>query len=275
MEKPYVISAELGLYNPRVTPLIREETLEKVRESLDADLRAMGKNTIWMAAGDIQRGINSLVKQSKLPVLSLDDRYVSKPDGRLGISRGVDESLNGADYVPRARYPELEKQFDLAAELGNEVQLVDDVLFSGDMMLWVTEQLKRRNIRVGRVVCGIAIDEGLNKLDEAGMTVDAVSSFSDVEDEICERDFFIVPGSGRRIASQNENVLYFDDWYGKPTEWASIPEEKAQRFFVTSLERSRQLIRSGTQMLQIGKFKGFDSDGDALESIENRILGEL
>ncbi len=275
MEKPYVISAELELRNSRVTPLIRTESVDLLRDSLTTDLQTMGKNTLWVDANNLQQGINRLIKQSKLPVLSLDDRYtVAVPDGRLGISRGVDESLNDIGYVPRAGYVELERQFNTAQKLGNEVQIVDDVLFSGEMMLWIDKQLKQRDMRIGRVVCGIAIGEGVERLESQGISVDSVSYFADVEDEICERDFFIVPGSGRRIASTQQNALYFDTANANPTKWASIPKLSAQRFFNSSLERSRQLIRPGTQMQQIGSFTGFNLTGDATTVIEARIQEE-
>lgn len=275
MEKPYVISAELELRNPRVTPLIKTGSLDAVRESLNTDLRAMGKNATWVNAADIQQGVRGLVRESKLPVLSLDDRYLQMADARLGISRGISESLQDAGYAPRAGYVELEKQFNAASKLGSEVQLVDDVVFSGDMLLWVAEQLKQRDIRVGRVVCGIAIGEGVEKLEAAGIPIDSVVSFDEVEDEICERDFFIVPGSGRRIASTKQNALYFDTANGKPEQWASLPQNATQDFFLASLERSRQLIRPGTQIEQIGNFKGFAPQGDALSTIETRIQEEM
>lgn len=275
MEKPYVISAELELCNPRVTPLIRTETLDTVRQSLDSDLRAMGKNTVWVDANDIQAGISQLTKQSKLPILSLDDRYTPIADGRLGVSRGIDQDLNDSGYVPRVGYVALQKQLDAASRLGPEIQLVDDVVFSGEMMLWIAEQLNRRDMRIGRVVCGIAIGEGGSLLEASGIELDSVVSFSDVEDEICERDFFIVPGSGRRMATQQQNALYFDTTNGRPSAWASLPQANAQDFLLSSLERSKQLIRPSTQIEQLGKFAGFAASGDAINSIENRISEEI
>lgn len=275
MEKPYVISAELELRNPRVTPLIKTEQLDMVRSSLDADLRAMGKNTLWVEANTIRSGIDRATKQSKLPLLSLDDRYASSADGRLGISRGVDARLDDNGYVARTRYRALEKQFATASTLGTEVQLVDDVIFSGDMLLWVAEQLKQRGVRIGRVVCGIAIKEGAERLEQAGIPVDATVCFDEVEDELCERDFFVIPGSGRRRTDTGQSVLYFDTTNGKPEKWASLSKEAAPSFCVASLERSRQLIREGTDMRQIGSFVGIDTAGDAIATIENRMMEEL
>jgi len=274
MEKPYVISAELDISVAQNESTIYTQKLERARESLDSDLRGLGKNTQWVDSQLLQKGIVEELKASKLPVISLDERYVTASDGRLGISRGVTTSLEDCGYVPRREYPQINQQFDAIAARGGEVQLVDDVVFSGDMMMWVIDELKKRNIKVGRVVCGVAIGEGIDQLTQAGVDVAPVVTFDDVNDEICERDFFVVSGSGRRIQDANKNALYFDAKYGKPEQWASLPKETSDEFCLRSLERSLELVRPDVTFEQTGSFLGYQEDLSVRKAIQQRIREE-
>jgi len=275
MEKPYVISAELDLQSRAGDSLINTNKLEFVRESLDADLRAAGKNTIWIGSDEIVGGINKHLHASNLPIISLDDRYLKTADGRLGISRSIAANLEALGYAPRRQYPVLNEQFDAIAALGGEVQLVDDVIFSGDMMAWVANELVQRNVKVGRVVCGVAIGEGIQRLQNIGIECSPVVSFDDVEDEICERDFFVVRGSGRRIQELDANALYFDAKNGKPEQWASLPASMVNIFCRQSLERSLALIRPDVTMSQTGSFLGYKNNRTVQESIKLRLQEEL
>jgi len=166
-------------------------------------------------------------------------------------------------------------QFDRVGQLGSEVVLVDDVLFSGEMMQWVIDELAKRSVKVGGVVCGIAMGDGIRRLAENGVDVQACEVFKDVEDEICERDFAIVPGSGRRVDTANANALYFDTINGRPEQWASIPAELSEVFYQNSLRRSEVLVQDDVQMQSIGKFLGFTEKGNARQLIRERMEAQL
>lgn len=271
MEKPYIISAEFDA-PANSQSAMQNSNLENARLSLDEDLRRMGKSTEWVSAQDLSTGLRRLVSQSALPVVSLDEVYVQNPTVKLGISRGVDESLETAGYVPRSRsYATIAEQLDAVSELGSEVQLVDDVVFSGDMMSWLIEELAARSVRVRRVLAGIAIDEGAIRLDRMGVELDAVRTFSAVEDEICERDLFFARGSGRRMTNASINALYFDPVNGRPEQWASLPAGSTQSFCVTSLERSLRILKPEVPIEAIGAFNGYENQGTAEQVIRRRL----
>lgn len=272
MEKsPFVISAELDLATNTATSSVQPDRLDSFRESLDADLRRMGKNTYWVASGRIARHLDRSARQSSLPVVSLDDRYLGDATHRLGISRGIDSELNDIGYVPRRGYPALAEQFGRIAALGQEIILADDVLYSGDMISWVSENLARVGVTVRGITAGVAIREGVDRLTSQGIDVDAAIIFGNVEDELCERDLAVVPGSGRRIAAQDMSALYFDTDNGKPEQWASISPDVARSFCVASLERSLRLIRPETPMQSIGKFTGYNVTGSFSDAIDKRL----
>lgn len=271
MGKPYVISAELDLATADLKQIVRRDKIETFRESLDADLRAMGKETLWVASSTIGNGLEQAIASTKLPVVSLDDKYVRAADQYLGISRGVNSLLRDDGYVARRGYPSIKKQLRKIPSLGSEVMLADDVLFSGEMVAWLADALETYGVRLRTVAVGVAIAEGIEKLEAEGIDVNASVVFNEVEDEICERDFAIVPGSGRRIDALDANALYFDTKNGNPEKWASISPEASNEFCISSLCRSLALLQSNVSMQAVGKFLGYSTEGDASLQIARRL----
>lgn len=268
MEKPYVISEELDMIDDEY---IQKNAIDAFRRNLDEDLRGMGKNTEWVSSAALRQGITRLTQNTGLPIVSLDDRYVRSADGWIGMSCGADENLRDSGYAPRVGYPTIASQLDNVAKLGSsEIVLVDDVVFSGDMVARLDAELRERNVRIGAVVCGILVGEGGQKLNRMGIDVDAVRTFDDVDDELCERDFAVVTGSGRRIASLDANALYFCNRYGKPAEWASIPEDSVAAFAANSYRRSAQLLDPSANMNDIGRFYGIDNYVNAACALRNQ-----
>jgi hypothetical protein len=270
MNKPYVISAELDLSPPGLKEMIEQDNLENFRADLDANLQAIGKETVWVDSVGLQAGIRRL-QTGQRRVVSLDDRYVTAADVFLGISRSVDPRLQDTGYVPRAGYADITTQLARVPQLGGEIVVVDDVLFSGEMVSWLADQLQPYGVRIGAVVCGIAIQEGIDKLALENIPVEAVEVFPEVEDEICERDFAFVPGSGRRVAGRNANALYFDNTFGKPAQWASIPQPNTEAFCAMSLERNLQLVRPHVAAAAIGTFLGYGSQGNVRQVLQSRL----
>lgn len=271
---PYVISAELELNNPVTSPYINQGELESYREHLDSDLRSMGKNTYWISSNDITTSLDKITQNTRLPIASLDDRYNVRADQYFGVSRGVNTDLDDEGYVSRRGYPALSNQLQQASNLGKEIMVIDDVLYSGEMITWLNSSLTPTGTRIASLAVGVAMQEGVDKLSAQGIDVQADYIFQAVEDELCERDLAIVPGSGRRIESIDANALYFDFQNGRPEKWASIEPASEKSFCINSLERSLRLIRSNTSMEAIGNFLGYDTVGNASDSILKR-LGEI
>lgn len=274
MEKPYVISAELDLANIELGQIIKPENVDRFRENLDRDLRAMGKETLWVPSDVLKNGMECAINRTNLPVISLDDRYVTSAREYLGISRGVDASLEDVGYVARRNYRPVEEQLKQVANAGREVVLADDVLFSGEMVAWLADALKNYRVKIGAVIVGIAMREGIEKLAQEGIDVEAVEVFDEVEDEICERDFAVIPGSGRRVGELESSALYFDVDNGKPEKWASINAGYTKSFCVSSLVRSINLLQQNVPMQRLGNFVGYGSLGSGVDQIRKRI-GEL
>lgn len=268
---PYVISEELDLNIRNTQSVINTDKLDAFRENLDTDLRNMGKQPYWVPSSTITAGLNRITQQTQLPVVSLDDRYLTAADQYLGISRGTDSNLNDDGYAARYNYPPIDKQLEQIAALGSEIMLADDVLFSGEMIAWLSERLARTGVKIGAVAVGIAMQEGITKLAAQGIDVNAAIVFDDVEDELCERDLAVVPGSGRRVASAGANALYFDVDNGKPEQWASISTDTAAAFCANSLQRSMKLLQPSIPMSSVGRFIGYGTEGTAVATLSKRL----
>ncbi len=231
----------------------------------------MNKDVILVPSNQLADGIRVRQLQASLPVVSLDSTYTTDADLQIGISRAITPTMNDALYSARAGFDSISNQLDRIAELGSEVQIMDDVVFSGEMMLWLSEQLAARSVKIGRVVCGIAIGEGITTLSNAGIDIDPVLTFDEVDDELCERDLFLSPGSGRRVPAVGANALYFDTKYGRPEQWASIPPDNAESFYRNCLERSLTILRPSIPLSAMGQFIGYRGDLTVEEAIKVRL----
>lgn len=235
----YVISAELessGLEPPRV---------EEFRKSLSADLQARGEKVEWAGWAEMKEGLRQLGEKASLPIISLDTVYFepSEKDGTLAVSRAVkSDDLSDAGYDARLGTAPLKEQLDMLGERyrGQEVALLDDVLFSGEMAAAMRRRLMRRGVRVPIVVAGVAIGEGAQRLADLGVETRSAISYDQVRDQLCERDFTYLPGSGRKVSGRQQNVPYFDPAVGRPEQWASLKD--ATNFCATNIRRNLELL---------------------------------
>lgn len=269
---PYVIS---GTLDSARSELISTKQIDQFRESLDADLQAMGKKTLWVPESELRQGMRAFCKSTELPVVSLDNRYVDPEwaDSFIGITRAVDTHLQDAGYDSRAGSDALQAQLDNigAKYAGKEIALVDDVLFSGEMVAWLISELTKRGTKVSALYAGIAIREGVEKLTELGIDISCGRLFPDVDDELVEIDFTALPGSGRKVKGKNKSALYFDNRFGQPNRWMSIPDDMVWKFCVSSLERNLQLLR---QDAQLAPFMGYPR-GEVGMVLRERLEQEL
>ncbi|PID29098.1 hypothetical protein CR983_04340 [Candidatus Saccharibacteria bacterium] len=278
MKKPYVISEELGLAGQ-----INRENIDVFRESLDDNLRNMGKMAVWVNEYTIRTGMEELAEQTSLPVLNLDDRYLRNSDEYIGLSRAVVRRGNkyvSSGYASRVGYSSIDDQIAKITQqyAGKELVLADDVVFSGQMIEDLSNMLEKRNIKVRGVIAGIAIGEGVDRVSRLGVDIEAVESFSDVEDELCERDFTLIRGSGRRSAIEpgcvdGANVLYFDPRWGDPVSWMSLPEGQERSFWLQNLRRNQRLLPPERPASTIGPFVGVSQSGSVGGAI-NELLDE-
>src|SRR5205823_2993530 len=138
------------------------------------------------------------------------------------------------------------EQFRQLKVLGvDKAVLVDDVIFSGNLMSRVVASLGRVGIQIPVVCAGIAIQEGIDLLAKKGIEVRAVRRYVNVIDEVCERDFYPgVPLCGRLVKeAENTGAAYILP-FGNPGKWASIPRKWQNPFSRFCIQQSIKLFEA-------------------------------
>jgi hypothetical protein len=185
--------------------------------------------------GDLQRGLSELLSTSRLPIVSLEKVYVNS-HLNLELTRQVHELGREEGLVNRFGTRSLKEQVtSLKAMLPNnnriEVALVDDVIFSGSLMMNVIKILAEKNVAVVEVYAGVGVGPGVKPLRDQGLLVRCVYEYQAVIDQICERDFYPgVPFSGRLVEGSEDLGFPYLKPFGKTGEWASIPSSCQEDF---------------------------------------------
>lgn len=293
---PYVVSQDVeglmtkwseknGLIVPETgfTKELSQELEGVLADAIDAPIEMVNQEAI-------KEAMEAFMEASQYPIISLDRAYIDQDSpnvsGFIDVTRMVDEHLEGIGLQPRPGYPSLQEQLEaLRTEEISPVTLVDDVIFEGAGALQLAELLKSVNRPVRKIIAGIGIAEGVERLRNADIEVECYRTYDDVVDEICERDFLPgVPMSGRTLRdAQGEHwsAPYISP-FGNPEKWASIPEPKGLIVSKACLaltvrlwsevERKSGLIIPANRLPR--RLQLIDGDESAVAGL-NRVLAEL
>ncbi len=231
--RPYVVSCDLATLWREAGFVVPDTVLEGFRAEVKSALHVSVGSTEWISESELRDGLSDILANSSFPVVSLDRVYAPRAL-QINVTRLVDGGLRDAGYGTRdGIYTDLTAIVDEVAATIHErdIALVDDVVFSGAMMERIIDLFLERNIRVGHVFAGVAIGEGIERLRARNCSVTAVREYSEVTDEICERDFMPgAPLSGRTVMGLLNTGAPYVLPFGKPTQWASIPKNVEREF---------------------------------------------
>lgn len=238
---PYIVSCDLGILWRNAGFSVPGEALDTFRTAVQQALReSVGENE-WVPEQEMKDGLAQLTDSCSMPIVSLDPVYAPS-NLHMSLTRLVDDCLADASYGARDGTP-----VDLRSVVGaiveklpeRNIALVDDVLFSGAMMVHIISLFAERDVRVRRVFAGIAIGEGVDRLRAVDCPVSAVRLYQEVTDEICERDFLPgAPMSGRTVCGRQKTGAPYLLPFGKPGKWASIPDVSSGTFSKAVLHAS-------------------------------------
>ncbi len=230
---PYVVSADIKRLLEQwagvsgyVVP--DAEFFHELRNEFQAHMHGIFPEFHFVHEEELVEGLDHLIAEGGLPTISLDRVYVES-DLHLDIARLVDKDGNDHGIGSRVGYPSLSDQLKHIHESGvKEVALVDDVLFTGDVLERIVEMLAHIGVTVQVAHVGIGILGGVKQVT---VPVQCVRQYDDVIDEVCERDFYPgVPLSGRVIAGDEGFGAPYIRPFGNPEAWASIPAEHVESF---------------------------------------------
>jgi len=176
-----------------------------------------------------------------IPIVTLDKIFV-QPDEKniyfLDCTR-----INNSNEIVGRKNQNIDKQIEnLAKVLPNKIILMDDVIFSGNVIRYIIERFYIKRIEVVSVYSSICSNNAYSYFNtklKYGVKTNYLMMY-DVIDQVCERDFYYgIAGSGIMISINNNlyKMPYFKP-FGKPYERASIPNAYEKYFSYGCLNRS-------------------------------------
>lgn len=251
MKEKYVVSEDIRVLlaewaAERDFALPPEEFFEQLRKEMKEFLEGIFEDARvdMISAAELSNGMQEFIDSIGLPAVSMDRAYI-RTNPAIQITRIVDKSLNERDIGPRFGSPPIQQQLDTVKQSYDEIVLVDDVIFSGEVIKKIILDLREIEVKVPTIVTGITIREGVETLRRAKINskILTVRCYEEIIDEICERDFYPgVPLSGRLIAGMKiETGAPYLLPFGNPIKWASIPEEWAEEFSAFCLKQTFKL----------------------------------
>ena len=197
-DEPYVVSCD-------ISTLLRRWSLQKrfcvpeqgyfreMRAALARELEAIFPSVEIIDESDLRAPLSAIIGRLRVPVISLDQAYA--PFGHsLQVSRSVREDMTSAGLTGREGAGSIEEQVrTIAQSVQGDVALVDDVIFSGDMIVEnIIPILRQHGISVRTVVAGVGIGSGVERVRDEVPEVLCVRIYPRVVDEICERESEVV-----------------------------------------------------------------------------------
>lgn len=257
-QRPYIVSDDVfelmnnwAIKNYVLTP--NKSYFNALSQDINQVLSASFETVDTIPEAVIKRGLQGKVRRSRVSTVSLDRAYLGDNQdvyAFLDLTRTVDQNLSDLGLGARRV-----GQGSLSSQIGNisrslkldgitEITLADDVIFEGKSALEIVSGFEQLGVRVSKVIAAIGVEEGITLLESNGIETDVMLNYQAVTDEICQRDFVVgAPLSGRTLVSEQGEVFGVPYLlpFGKPVEWASIPELDAVDFSLAMLAISRDL----------------------------------
>ena len=236
---------KLGLKIPNST------FIKSLRENFSLCTNKIFDNVTIISEEEMLKGMDNMVSRyfGDLPIISLDKVYSCCDEKNmmfLDCTRmsGEDELVSRNDVNNKSSVKNQINKISINLK-NNQIILLDDVVFSGNVLRKIIEEFKKNNVEVVGIVSGICTIDSYNHFNKT-LKYGVSSGYllkEDVIDQICERDFYFgIAQSGISIRKNNEvyKAPYFLP-YGDPCERASIPKEYEESFSRECIERSIQL----------------------------------
>lgn len=264
-EDIHILLAQWAARHPFFSPLqLSPELFKGLRREMILKLREYFGEVEFVTEAQIRQNSQAILREVDCPLVSLDETYHPDGDFKISSTRLTDQCGNSLQGYGSRNLDTLERQYDLIASglngRGRDVQLIDDVIYSGDNIIEIIKNLGSRGVRVARVMGAVVVREGKRKIETAfpGIRIDAcVPVFESVTDEVCERDFYVgIPYGGRQIGYGGDNgnqplvpercipyILPFADGE-KVKRWSSIPERYHEEWSLFCLRQSIKLWKA-------------------------------
>ena len=189
--------------------------------------------------------------KEKYPIVSMDDIYVNCDNKRV-FSLDCTRMSGSKEMVPRSNPLDTDgvrRQIESLSEIfksqnEKEIMLLDDVIFSGSVIEYISNIFKENGIDVVGAIAAISSLEGYEKFNGLKEKVNCGYLMGkDVLDEICERDFYYgvaQSGMARIVDGKVYKAPYFMP-FGDPVARASVPDDRKEYFSMMCINLSLDL----------------------------------
>jgi hypothetical protein len=177
-------------------------------------------------ARDLREAVDTRIRNSEIPVVSLSNVYGPSADFALDATRITDPETGTSQLGSRDPEISLSDQLDEISRELSRVNLADSGIFTGETLKEVAKRLESRGVEVDGAYLGIApldYQERLNFRASAVNEANIGLSDGEVLGEWIE---------GRDLATGIEGRKTIEGGvipYSQNPDWLSIPEEKAER----------------------------------------------
>lgn len=256
---PYVLIDDIEIVFSKNKSLIEDESLlfSQCAHSIRTNLSKYYKNTLLLSKTDVCGFIKKAKAKSDSPLISLttyvdadNEKIFSIESTRALKLVGNDEGhsiFQERGIMPRhANTPKIQTQIDyIFRELKEEtrsINIIDDVVFSGDTVSQYVEIFQKAGFKVEYIFCNVALSDAIKKLVKLDVEVISDCVLDDVIDIICLRDFILgAPHGGRNLILSDGSYQSVPYGYpfGEINKWASLRGEAAHDISRTSLEVSK------------------------------------
>jgi len=226
MSYPFVVSGDVQLLMASWAKsagfeLPDTKYFKQMADQLCRELIRIFKYVDYIDGEELSGGLSMLLSRYSGTTVSLDRVYIASRY-TLDMSRHVD--INKKDVGIRSRSNSGSLLHQVRCIPKGDVALVDDVIYTGELLERVIKILAHQGTHVTHVFAGVGVGEGTSRIRNMGVEVSCVREYLSVIDEVCERDFYPgVPYSGRSlVGAGNTGVPYLSPW-GDQEQWASIP----------------------------------------------------
>lgn len=245
-------------YNKRGMYVPSDSFIGTLRNDFKKEVENIFENKVWIISEEMMlESMNDCISDvlDVIPIVSLDKIYLVQDNDNIKFLDCT--RLNGESGLISRKYcndlGNVEKQIrNLATELKNnnesQIVLVDDVVFSGNVLKKVIEIFKNYGIEVIGIRSCIGTSEAYEYFNDV-LPLKLKCGYllgQEVIDQVCERDFYFgIAQSGISIQGEN-GVIYKAPYFypfGNPNERASIPMKDTEEFSQGCIERSIRLFK--------------------------------
>ncbi len=220
-----------------------KEFIDNLREEFkEICEKAYQTKVTFISEEDMTNSMNELIDKYKgrYPIVSMDEIYIkcdneniySLDCTRLAGSKEMVSRLNPRD-PDGVRKQVMRLAYIFRSRGTKEIILLDDVIFSGSVIKYISDLFNAYGIKVVGACAAISSEEGYEMFSNLPEKVSCGYLMSkNVIDEVCERDYFYgIAQSG--MAMEVDGEIYKTPYilpFGDPVKRASIPEENQEQF---------------------------------------------